>query len=287
MFERDNSKYLRVLIIYFFRFGGTNIMNGLRDLLLKEQLRLENIISKVKDRLKMAPEGSLRLSKSNNHIQYYWCKEENKTGYYISKNNIEVARKLAQKSYDKKVLELAEKRLSQIRKMTKDYTDSEMEKIFCNEHEERQKLIEPIELPWERKVVEWKTKEYKGKDFQADAPVILTEKGEQVRSKTEKIMADYFYRNGIEYKYECPLYLKGVGIVYPDFTILSRKKGEEIYWEHNGKVDDPTYARKMVKKINAYENNGIFVGERLILTYETEQTILNTRSIDELVNRYF
>ena len=99
-------------------------------------------------------------------------------------------------------------------------------------------------------------------------------------------MADYFYRSGIEYKYECPLYLKGVGIIYPDFTFLSRKRGEEIYWEHNGKVDDPTYARNMVKKINAYENNGIFVGERLILTYETEQTILNTGRIEELVNRF-
>ena len=59
-------------------------MNGLRNLLLKEQLRLENIINKVKARLETAPKGSLRLSKSHNHIQYYWCKEENKTGYYIS-----------------------------------------------------------------------------------------------------------------------------------------------------------------------------------------------------------
>lgn len=42
----------------------------------------------------------------------------------------------------------------------------------------------------------------------------------------------------------------------------------------------------MVKKINAYENNGIFVGERLILTYETEHTILNTGRIEELVNRF-
>ena len=42
----------------------------------------------------------------------------------------------------------------------------------------------------------------------------------------------------------------------------------------------------MVKKINAYENNGIFVGERLIFTYETEETILNTGKIEEMVKRY-
>ena len=99
-------------------------------------------------------------------------------------------------------------------------------------------------------------------------------------------MADYFFRHGIAYKYECPLYLKGVGTIYPDFTFLSRKTGKEVYWEHNGKVDNPEYARKMVRKINAYENNGIFLGERLILTYETEQTILNTGKIEQLVKKY-
>ena len=117
-------------------------------------------------------------------------------------------------------------------------------------------------------------------------PVIMAEKGERVRSKSEKILADYFFRNGIEYKYECPLYLNGVGIIYPDFTFLSKKTGGEIYWEHNGMVDSPDYARKMVRKINAYEKNGIFVGERLILTYETEQTILNTDKIEQMVKRY-
>lgn len=129
-------------------------------------------------------------------------------------------------------------------------------------------------------------REYKGKDFQEGTPVILTEKGERVRSKSEKIMADYFLRHRIPYKYECPLYLKGMGTVYPDFTFLSSKTGEEIYWEHNGRVDVPKYARRMVRKINAYKNNGIYAGEKLILTYETEQTILNTGKIEQLVDKY-
>ena len=42
----------------------------------------------------------------------------------------------------------------------------------------------------------------------------------------------------------------------------------------------------MVGKINAYESNGIFVGDRLILTFETEQMILNTSKIEEMANRY-
>ena len=261
-------------------------MRGLRNLLLQEQFRLEQIIKEAKARLEQAPEGRLRLSKSHNHVQYYCCTEEKKSGTYISKENEELAKTLAQKSYDEQVLKLANVRLTQIKKLTRDYVDDELENIYLKEHIERKKLIRPIEPTWEQQLEEWISREYKGKDFQKETPVILTEKGERVRSKSEKIMADYFLHHGIPYKYECPLYLKGMGTVYPDFTFLSSKTGEEIYWEHNGKVDDPGYARKMVRKINAYENNGIFAGEKLILTYETEMTILNTEKIKQLVERY-
>jgi len=261
-------------------------MKGLSELLLEEQKHLETIIEKVKISLKDAPIGTLRLSKSHNRVQYYRCIDKKKTGRYINKNNMEIAKRLAQKAYDEKVLKLAEKRLSQIYKITKDYKEDEIEEIYFREREERQRLIEPVEPTWEQKIEEWKIREYTGKGFREETPIILTERGERVRSKSEKIMADYFYRHDIEYKYECPLYLNGIGTIYPDFTFLSSKTGEEIYWEHNGKVDDPSYAKNMVRKIQAYENNGIFLGEKLILTFETEQMILNTGKIEQLVNRY-
>lgn len=259
---------------------------SLKEKLLEEQGRLARIIEVVQPRLECAPEGTLRLSKSNSYIQYYHCTEENKIGKYIAKGKEELVRKLAQKSYDEKILRLAEKRISQIDRILKDYEDDEMEQVFCKEHIERQHFIQPIEPTWEEKLKEWKMTEYQGKGFGEDCPMILTERGERVRSKTEKIMADFFFRNGIEYKYECPIYLKGLGNIYPDFTFLSKKNGTEIYWEHNGMVDDAAYARNMVRKIQAYENNGIFVGEKLILTYETEKEILNTKKIAQLAERY-
>ena len=101
--------FFYVLILEIIRLGGTNIIKGLRDILIEEQARLENIINTVDGRLKHAPEGSLRLSKSHNHIQYYCCSEENKLGIYIAKDNIDLACMLAQKSYDKKVLNLVKK----------------------------------------------------------------------------------------------------------------------------------------------------------------------------------
>ena len=261
-------------------------MKGLKELLMAEEARLEEIITISKQGLKDAPEGTLRLSQSNNYLQFYHCTEENKLGKYITKGNDELIQKLAQKSYDDRVLRLAEKRLKQIKKLLKDYEDDEIEKIFIKEHKERQRFIQPTEPTWQQRLGEWKSKEYKGKGFGDEMPMIVTERGERVRSKSEKIMADYFYRNGIEYKYECPIYLKGMGVVYPDFTFLSKKTGKEIYWEHNGMVDEPSYARSMVRKIDAYENSGIFIGERLILTYETEQSVLGTAKIEQMVEKY-
>lgn len=142
----------------------------------------------TKARLEQAPEGRLRLSRSHNHLQYYCCTDENRSGSYIARENIELAKKLAQKAYDEKVLQLAEKRLSQIQKITKDYADDELEKLYSKEHADRQKLIKPVETTWEGQLQAWRIKEYQGKDFQDGAPVILTEKGERVRSKSAKII---------------------------------------------------------------------------------------------------
>ena len=211
---------------------------------------------------------------------------EKKGGQYIAKEKEDLIQRLAQKTYDEKVLRMAEKRLDQIKKLTESYEEDEISNIYLKENEERQKLIIPVEQTWEQILKEWISEKYEGKEFQEGTSVILTEKGERVRSKSEKIMADHFFRHGIEYKYECPLHLKGMGIVYPDFTFLSKRTGQEIYWEHCGMVDSPTYARNMVRKINAYERNGIFPGERLILTYETEQTILNTEKIEQMIQKY-
>ena len=132
----------------------------------------------------------------------------------------------------------------------------------------------------------WGAETYKGKESTDEVPFIVTEKGERVRSKSEKIIADYFYRRGIAYKYEHPLYLKGIGTIYPDFTLLSPITREEIYWEHFGKMDDPIYAKNAIKRIQIYEKNDIYPGERLILTYETSQIVLDFLLLEKLVERY-
>ena len=58
------------------------------------------------------------------------------------------------------------------------------------------------------------------------------------------------------YLYECRLNLIGLGTVHPDFLVLDIKNRRTIVWEHLGKMQDPGYVERNLRKINAYLKNG-------------------------------
>ena len=82
------------------------------------------------------------------------------------------------------------------------------------------------------------------------------------------------------------MYLKGVGMVYPDLTFLSRKTKQQLYWAPDGRMDDPSDVRNAVRKMHANEKNDIYPGERLILTFETEKSVLDTAIVQRIVEKY-
>ena len=260
-------------------------MYKLKNMLLQEQKHLEKIVMQAKTNLSTEPEGHLRISIDQNKPRYYQCINDSK-GIYIPRDEKELPRRLAQKGYNEAVIKKGETRLKQIKKITKNYSDDEIEKIYTSMNKARQLLVTPIEPTWDQLLTKWYEEEYQGKEFKEGTPLILTEKGERVRSKSEKILADYFYRKNILYKYEKPLHLKGYGTVYPDFTFLSRKTYQEIYWEHEGMMDKQDYARAAVRKIELYQINHIYPGDRLIISFETEQNVLNSKIIENLIEKY-
>ncbi|MCR5665971.1 MAG: hypothetical protein K6G01_04015 [Eubacterium sp.] len=260
-------------------------MNGLKEMLLKEKEYLESILAKVKKENNLTLEGRLRISVDNGKVRYYHCKD-NKYGEYIQKDNKELPQLLAQKAYCSSVIKATEKRVKLITRCLEGYSDDEVERLFEKLHPERKKLIIPVEPTYNQLKERWYTESYFGKGFREGTPVILTEKGERVRSKSEKILADYFYRNDILYKYEKPLNLAGYGVVYPDFTFFSKKYRKELYWEHEGMMDKADYVQNAIKKINNYQKNGIYPGERLILTFETSQETLDSKVVKKLVDKY-
>ena len=263
-------------------------MKGLKMLLKQEQDRLEEIVRKTSLQLQNVPRGTLEIGNANGYTQYYHCNSgDGNKKIYLHKSQQDLACLLAQKTYDEKVFRLAQKRLQQIRTILKDYQDNEIEQIYRKQSQQRQQIVHPVEMTWEETIEKWEKQEYERKGFADGDAVIYSEKGERVRSKSEKILADFFYRNNIPYHYEKPIYLEGYGFVYPDFTFLSYFTREEVYWEHEGKMDDPAYATSAIKKIKIYENNGINVGEKLILTFETQKSILSTTEIERNVRKFW
>lgn len=51
-------------------------------------------------------------------------------------------------------------------------------------------------------------------------------------------------------------------------------------------MDKSDYAKTAVKKLESYQKNGIYLGERLIVTFETDQTVLNSQIIEQLAQKY-
>ncbi|MBR3684626.1 MAG: hypothetical protein IKL78_07135 [Lachnospiraceae bacterium] len=92
---------------------------------------------------------------------------------------------------------------------------------------------------------------------------------------------------GIPYRYECPVTLEGNITMYPDFTILRMPSREEVYLEHLGMMDDMNYVDGVMFKLNTYERNGIYLGVKLFVTYETGKKPLNTRALDGMLRKLF
>lgn len=264
-------------------------MNTLKNN-LEKLLNYYKHLNNILDQRNIAEvEGVLVTKSRKDTFEFYHQVNNGKTitRNYINKENIMLAKNLAQKQYFNKVSTLLSKRIKQIEQLTESFRDIEIDQIYENLSSARKELVEPIVPTLEQKLEEWRKKPYKGKGFKAGEAEIYTNKRERVRSKSEKILADQFSLHGIEYKYECPLVFENGYTIYPDFTIFNTITGEEMYWEHFGMMDNPLYQKSVSHKIDIYSKNGIVLGKQLIATFESSDRIPSHEQISNLINFYF
>ena len=205
---------------------------------------------------------------------------------YIRKEQQELVKNLAQKDYDQKLLKILENRIKAARKMRDVYMQADPEEVYEKCHSERRKLILPQFISDEEYAAKWQDVSYKGKEFAEGIAEIYTVKGERVRSKSEKIIADLFERKNIPYRYEYPLKLADNRTIYPDFTVLNKRTRKVFYWEHLGMMDDVDYAENAVKRIQSMEASGIVPGKNLLITAETKHNPISIKSVNILVQEY-
>lgn len=260
-------------------------MNKL-DEIMKRKKYLEKLITEKKKTINLAPQGSLRIIKHGKGWQYYYRRiPSDKNGIYIKKCDEIFIRSLAQKEYDQQIISLAEQELKYLKDQIDYSTTEKVEELYEKLKSPLREKIKPIKEPDNAYAERWMKIKYEKKGFRENDPEYYSESGERMRSKSETFIANVLKNKGLYYLYEKPIRINGLGIVYPDFTILDIKNRKEIIWEHLGLLDDQDYREKMISKIYRYEQEGFIFGDNLIISYETAKYPLNMRVIENKIER--
>jgi len=262
---------------------------------LRDEVKIIEVMEKkAKERLRHVPKGHLRIMKKRGKAQYYYrnadstdVRECSYNGRYLRRDEIILAKRIAQRDYDMQFLNIVEKRRKAINNFVEIYEQTDLGEVYQKINPYRRELILPLALPDEEYIRRWQNVEYSRMGFEEGAPEYISEKGERVRSKSEKIIADKLYLLGIPYRYEYPLMLEGNIRKCPDFTILKMPERKEVYLEHLGMLDKTDYLEEVIYKWNTYEKNGIYLGINLFFTHETSKHPLNTRVLDEMIQKWF
>ena len=262
--------------------------------LLRERMaELDSAMAVLSKRISRAPCGVLNVSPHRGRYQYYrMTAKTGRKGEFIPEEKMSVAAALAQRDYDKKMLAELQKQYAALERCLARYDVAPVENGFAALHLARRSLVAPLIYPDDDYVSRWNSVEYAGRRFEADAPMLMTARGERVRSKSELIIADALFRRGIPYRYEFPHKLRLVGIggvgrgrvvVYPDFTCLNVRTRQEFVWEHFGLIDVPEYCQNMASKMEMYLQNGFCVGKNFLMTTETRERPLNSMMVEAML----
>lgn len=255
--------------------------------LYEEKMRNAQKTSFLEKRIANAPKGTLRISGAKGRKQYYYRKnKDDKFGSYIPLSNIQLAKDLAQKAYDEKMLKVLEAERPLLDDLIEMLEKNSRGLVFEELSEQRRNLIEKHDLSDKEYSRQWQAVQYKGKGWRDGDVRIDTARGDVVRSKSEMIIADKLSFAGIPYRYEYPHVMASGEIIYSDFTILNVRTREEIIFEHFGKMDDPSYVKTVLWKLNQYFRSGFLLGKNLFASFEGFGYPFDTRMIDRLIAEF-
>ena len=257
----------------------------MKKIIQTELIRINKIEEEIERILKSAPEGKIRCSSCRGGFQYYQGKK------YISKKKIDYIKQLAQKDYCRSLQSTVKKLRNNLDNLIKIYSNEELEEAYRKLSKSRKAVVVPLIKPIEDIIREFESIEYQGKEFnEEDTREYYTSKGERVRSKSEKIIADELCRRGIPYKYELPIdFVDSRGRefkVYPDFTALNKRTGDKWIIEHFGLMDYPEYYDNAMLKLDTYERNGYLLGKNLLIFHETDRMPLNIKVMQKYIEKY-
>jgi len=234
-----------------------------------------------------APEGKLRASIVNGKLRFYLRKNSaDHNGTYLSQDEGELIRKLAQHEYDQLFIQFNAEMLDALMKIRDKYSVAPCDKAAARLAPGKLSLVTPPSALQKEYVEEWLSQDYPRKGFDDTLPDYYSVRNDRVRSKSEALLADFFIQNGIPFLYEKPVMLKNFGLVTPDFTLLNVRTRKEFVFEHFGMIDMPNYRDNFFQKLRAYEDNGYIYGVNFLYTLEDSTHPLNMKTVRTLIDTY-
>lgn len=230
--------------------------------------------------------GKIRIVRHKSTLQFYLITKKNDTtGKYLTRSQDDFAKNLIQYDYETKVVKAAKKELYLIKKLLLTNKKSGVQRIFQKFSQNRKGLVEPVTLPDNEFAKQWLLHKCSENGYD-NSTEFYTSNGENVRSKSEVIIADTLKRMKIPYKYEVSVDLKNGKTIYPDFCCLNLRTRQEIFWEHFGLMDDPDYVLKTMAKIQYMQESGYYLGRNFIFTMEKPDFPLNSKFVQTMAEKY-
>ena len=311
------------------RFSGSIIIKKLE--LLKPAVflpqieariaELEEVLKAKQFAVKKNTSGLVRIVRRGKSLLFYKrSSPSDAQGTYMPRSQEKLARALIQNDYDKKTIPAIQAEIKELQDFIKTYKIKCSDSVYQKLPSTRQEVVTPITLDDEAYASAWLKVEYRHKKIPEDAPQLFTDNNEQVRSKSEVIIANALKAAGVPYRYEFPLlvdrnaadnykasdnmdtthvtataksgtktpdfYDQDIFQLHPDFYCLNLRTRQEFAWEHFGMMDDPEYAARATEKLELYAENGFFPGKNLIITMETSAKPLSSKLLKSVIKTY-
>ena len=262
-------------------------MQAYLESLFQRREELLVTIKKAKKWLEDTIDGHLEIGTGKKISFYLVSPATGGRRMYIPKSNKDLAEALASKAYAERVLARATRELAALDRYIRRVTGRTPEEVFSEMCDARKVLVRPFLETDEEYARRWENAPYEHGTAFLENKIYPTKKGDLVRSKSEAIIADMYYDQGIPYRYEQLLQFKDGVMLDPDFTVLNRKTRTVVYHEHFGKMDDPVYRKRNLAKVDIYRRHGIYTGKNMILTFEGDGTMLNIKEIRDMMRELF
>ena len=256
---------------------------------MRQQIKwLDQLITTTRKSLnaiKISDDRPVRSSKRKNGYQYYLQKTDGRLEY-VKEKDIDKVKSIVQRDYYNALLDNLLTVRYRIERFTKIYDIGSIARVYDDLSEARKVLVTPLIPSDEEYITDWRARIVGGANTFPEEGKYLTARGELVRSKSEKILADMFEKFNIPYIYEPQIVLPNGKCLYPDFALLNVRTRKTIYWEHFGLIVDGEYSRHALLKINQFDKIGIEVGKELVITMESDDIPLDIKQIEKKIKEY-